>query len=504
VTAETINQAAEYLEHAERSPIGPHRFASTIAIAIITLLTAFTALLAANANWNTAVAQRHRALHAEQAATTLAQVQKQASDVEDEGLLVTEAYARLVAQAGPETGLSDIYRKLRAEALRQDQLPSQVYPAIVEQEQSTRDARVADRWLGREESDVGLAGFFAVDLFLIGVAVTMRRHRNRWILLWTACALALIGVVRLAVVNTGDLHAVSQSAIADYARGEAVGGAGDNAQAMQWFLRAVRANPSYAAAWVGLAESASAPETANKYLPVALSAYTNATRLGDDSETTLNNLAYVELVSGRLASARKDIAAAMTASQRGGGLDVYTRATQSEVALASGDGAAADSDRRLIIASLARDDSFLRDDVFSSLRADEAQMLAVHVLTYPQAEAFFAPLRVAEASLDAFQQPTPKTLPSADLSKVNTSLKLDRRTDQLIVHIDAPGVTSHDVVSVRLYDAGTDQFVRTASDLATSGAPQVAVRVPIYPDVDYVVETYVDAQRVGVTQWPSG
>lgn len=461
-----LHELVEHVEHAAHERHATIRSVVTVLILVVTVLTALTGLLAALASRHNDDAQRERAIHtvaAQQADEQAYQDFGQYLDLEAASTADYRRYAvehRLAQSASGSTAAS---LSAEADAWNQqngvfqnkfnaiDLNKSDAASAMPEQE-AFSDARAADAWVSKEDADIGVAGLFAVCLFLLGLALSVPGRGVKWGFVAIAGTLALVGVARGMVVNLSPVHRVPHKALVAYEAGTLAGYQQDYKLAATDFRRAVDADSGYGEGWLALAQAQSADETDHGLLQAAAASYEKALQHGEKGYLVHNNLGYVYLLLGDDKRAAAEIDTAVALAPR----EPYILMSEAEVGLATGDIAAADHWRDKAVAVLAGFDSGFRDQFFAQLRNQDRRALEAAKVPTARLDTFFGTLRNIEASLDAFGSPVPRTVDGASLTNLAATYQPDR--GRFEVTFDQNGIHTGDITSLRVYSTADESY----------------------------------------------
>jgi len=487
-----LREAVEQTDQAARASGEWFRWAAVIAITVLTALGSGAALLAASANWKTSVAQRARVLDTSLSAATAQSVQDMSAAASDQNLLLDEAYVRATV-----TPATDTSRRWRATYMRMSDtadygpaLAKSYRPGVMAQQDAVRQAHRAEWWLTREESNAGLIGASAVGLFFVAVALSIRKHRERWWCLGLAVVLAVCGAARMGAVNIPTVDEPPMSALEAYADGVVAADQSLNDEAVEDFQRAALRYDRYGEAWGALGDALMSMDSKPLRLGEAINAFAKALQYAGTDPRLLNNLAYAELLAHRFGDARRDINRAARIQP----MDVYIIQTQAEIALALAQPAVAQSflDRDLRL--LQKLDPAFRDDVFSSYRTDRAQLDAAGI-TGAAVEDYFGRLKTAEASFDAYGRSSPGRTVDGGVRLLGLVYQPENAT--LTAKLACSHVTTTDILSIRLYSS-RGSFLGMASRTRMQARPSVAVTLPLSPGT-YTVEVYLNGHLASET-----
>src|SRR3954451_1248075 len=263
--ADELHEVIERLEHAEHEHHGSLRATVTVLILLVTVLTAVTGLLAARANRHNAEAQRERAVHTVEAQELGQKSYELYGQYLDLEAASTAAYQRYAIEHRLATSGLGSARALNREAdawnaqngvfqdafNKIDLAKADAAPTLPEQE-AFSDARAADAWISKEDADIGVAGLFAVCLFLLGLALTVPGRGVKWGFVGIAVLLAVIGVSRALVVNAGSVHELPKKSLEAYKAGTFADYNGETKKATEEYQKAVDADPGYSEGWLAL------------------------------------------------------------------------------------------------------------------------------------------------------------------------------------------------------------------------------------------------------------
>lgn len=502
-----LHELVERVESIEREHHPRIRTLVTILIPVVTVLTALTSLFAARANGHAVVAQRARAndiVAAERAGEDAAE---QIGRYNDINTASWDAYRRSVIenrQAATLSGSSAALLRTQAsrwattqtfynKQLNAFDLPSLQTAGTLDQQRAFEAGQVGQEWVDKEDSDIGLAGLFAVALFLLGLTMTLPRASVKWGFIGVACLLAVIGIIRMVLVNVPGVHQTPAGALADYSnalKAEQATSNGDSSNgntAVSQLTAATRLDPDYGQAWLALGEArdgSSSPDSA-----AAVEDYRRAIELDQGSASAYNNLSYDEVLLGRYGQAAADADSAHALQPSNPFIDM----TRAEAALGSGDLAAATHWRDVAVGVLSNLDSSFRDSFFAQLRVADIPSLTRAGLPSQRVQQLFGPLRNVEASLDAFGSPTPRPLDGATLSGLHATYYKPRAL--YLMAYTANNVHAGDIVSIRVYDDSTEQYSIYSSypkyPLTTSGTGRLTAKTPIDKG-QYRIELYLN------------
>ncbi len=484
-------ERVEHLEHEQQPRI---RTIITILIPVVTVLTALTSLLAARDNGHAAVAQRLRTTDTIAAQRTGEEAAQQIGRYNDINAAFADAVrrntlelrdARTIGGTEAEVLRSEAAQWARSARFYHRQTGSfdlpQLYSAGTLQEQQAFEAgTVAQEWIDREDANIGLAGLFAVALFLLGLTMTLPRNSVKWGFVTVACLLGLIGIVRLALINLPGVHHTPETALVDYSNAILAENSSDASTQtpITDLTSATKLDPEYGQAWVALGEArdiagSGSPSDAT----AAITDYQHALSLDQKTADVYNNMAYDEILLKRSAQGIADSTAAHDLEPD----NPYIDMTLGEAALSSGDMATATHWRSETVSILSGLDSNFRDHFFTTLRSVDIPELSTAGVPTARLAAYFNPLRNVEASLDAFGSPTPRPLDGASLSDVRTAYYRPRAL--YLITYQATDVHTGDIVSVRVYNRANEGYSLYSSypkvPMTSSGSGRLSIKTPI-------------------------
>lgn len=502
--ADELHEVLERLEHAEHEHHASLRAVVTVLILIVTVLTAVTGLLAARANRHNAEAQRERAVHtveSQELAQRAYQLYGQYLDLEASSTAAYQRYAteRRLAQDRTAGDPTDLNREADAwneqNGVFQDSFnkidlaKANAAPTLTEQE-AFSDARAADAWISKEDANIGVAGLFAVCLFLLGLALTVPGRGVKWGFVGIALLLAVVGVGRALVVNVSSVHRVPEQALEAYQAGTLASYQGDSDKAVEEYQKAVEADDGYTDGWIALAEAKSGDDTDKKALQEAVDAYEKALDLGEDGYVVHNNLGYVYLLLGENDRAEAEIDAAHDLEPD----EPFVLMSEAEVALVQGDEATAQMWSDEAVDILEKFDSAFRDQFFAQLRSADRPALEVAGVPAERLDTIFSHLREVEASLDAFDSPEPRDLNGATLDDLKAVYQDDR--GRFEITFGQNDIHDGDITSARIYNTADESYSVYSSsprlDVATeAGSFDFTAHTPIDAGT-YRIELYLN------------
>ncbi|MDQ1697803.1 MAG: hypothetical protein QOJ03_3156 [Frankiaceae bacterium] len=463
--AEELHEVIERLEHAGHERHGSLRSTVTVLILLITVLTALTGLLAARANRNNAEAQRSRAIH------TVAAQQASQRAYEDFGQYLdleaasTAAYRRYAVEHRLAQNSPGSAAELNAEAdawneqngafqdkfNKIDLAKANAASSLPEQE-AFSDAQAADSWISKEDANIGVAGLFAVCLFLLGLALTVPGHGVKWGFVAIALLLSVVGVGRALVVNASSVHRVPEESLKAYYAGTLAEFQGDYKKAVASFQKAVEADDKYTEGYLALGGAQSVDQTDTKQLRASTQAYEKALNLGEDSYLVHNNLGYAYLILGDRARAEAEVSEALRLAPE----EPYILMSQAEVGLVHGDDAEAERWRDKAVEVIAKFDSAFRDQFFAQLRAQDRKSMEIAGVSNERLDSFFNGLRDIEASLDAYGTAELHDLNGATLTNLKAAYQSDRARYEIT--FDLNDGHKGDITSARIYSVDTEAY----------------------------------------------
>ena len=518
--ADELHEVIERLEHAEHEHHASLRATVTVLILIVTVLTAITGLLAARANRHNAEAQRERAVHTVQAqelGQRSYELYGQYLDLEAASTAAYQRYAieHRLAVSGGAGNAADLNREADAwdaqngvfqDAFNKIDLAKEDAAPTLPEQEAFSDARAADAWISKEDANIGVAGLFAVCLFLLGLALTVPGRGVKWGFVGIAVLLAVLGLGRALVVNLSSVHRVPDQALEAYHDGTLASYQGDNDKAVEEYRKAVDADSGYTEGWIALAQAQSGDQTDKTALRAAASSYEKAIDLGEDGYVVHNNLGYVYLLLGDEDKAAQEIDTAHQLEPE----EPFVLMSEAEVALVQGDEATAQmwSDRAVEV--LAKFDSAFRDQFFALLRSSDRPALQTAGVPADRLQPVFDHLREVEASLDAFDSAEPRDLNGATLTNVGAVYQKDRGRYEIT--FDQNNIHEGDITSVRIYNTADESYSVYSSsprlDVATAGGSynytahtpidQGNYRIELYLNGHFQTSTTVDSPGDGV------
>jgi tetratricopeptide (TPR) repeat protein len=495
VEAGELHELVERIEHAAEHEHHPRiRTLVTVLIPVVTVLTALTSLLAARANGHAVVAQRERAVDtvaAQRAGEAAAEQIGRYDDINSAGwdanrrdtieLREAKTDPAQAAQLDKQAGQWAATQKKYDQQLATFNLAQLDTAGTLPQQQAFEAGRVAEAWVTREDADIGLAGLFAVGLFLLGLTLTLPRPGVKWGFVGVACLLGIIGVVRMALVNIPGVASTPSAALTDYSNavlasqsvsdGESTTG---DTTAVNDLVAATRLDSDYGQAWLALGE---ARDSQHGGSTEAVADYRRAIELDQGTAATYNNLSYDEVLLGRYDAAAHDAAIAHGLQPD----NPYIDMTLAEAALGNDDTAVATHWRDTAVGVLSGLDSSFRDDFFAQLRSADIPQVTASGVPAARVDALFNPLRGVEASLDAFGSATPRPVGGASLTGLAADYYKPRAI--YVVSFKANNIQAGDVVSLRVYDSSTEQYSVYSSypryPLNGSGSETITLKTPI-------------------------
>jgi tetratricopeptide (TPR) repeat protein len=502
--ADELHEVIERLEHAEHEHHSALRATVTVLILIVTVLTALTGLLAARANRHNAEAQRERAVHtveAQELGQRSYSLFGQYLDLEAASTAAYQRYAieHRLAVSGGAGDKRDLNREAdewnEQNGVFQDSFnkidlaKADAAPTLPEQE-AFSDARAADAWISKEDANIGVAGLFAVCLFLLGLALTVPGRGVKWGFVGIALLLAVVGVGRALVVNLSSVHRVPEQALEAFHDGTLASYQGDTEKAVEEYRKAVEADGSYTEAWVALAQSRSGGVADKPALREAATSYEKAIDLGEDGYVVHNNLGYVYLLLGENDKAKEEIDVAHELEPE----EPFILMSEAEVSLVQGDEATAQMWSDKAVEVLSGFDSAFRNQFFAQLRAADRPALEAAGVPADRLDTMYGHLREVEASLDAFDSAEPRDLNGATVTDVNAVYQKDRGRYEIT--FSQNDIHTDDITSLRVYNTADESYSVYSSspriDVATEpGSFTNTVHTPIDQGT-YRIELYLN------------
>jgi tetratricopeptide (TPR) repeat protein len=506
VEGEELHEVIERLEHAGHEGRSSLRATVTILILVVTVFTALTGLLAARANRHNAEAQRARAIHTVQAQRADQRAYEEFGQYLDLEAASTASYRRYAVehrlarsasgstatQMNDEADAWNVQNGVFQDAFNTIDLAKANAASARPEQEAFSDARAADAWISKEDANIGVAGLFAVCLFLLGLGLTVPGHGVKWGFVAIAVLLATIGVGRALVVNASSVHRVPEASLSAYQAGTLAEFQGNYKKAVTEFAKAVRDDGQYTEGYVALAGAQSADQTDTAQLKAAAASYEKAISLGEDGYLVHNNLGYAYLILGDRPRAAAEIGVAQRLEPK----EPFILLSEAEVALVAGDDAAAQRWRDKAVTVLSTFDSAFRDQFFTQLRAQDRKSLQIAGVAANRIDTFFNGLRDIEASLDAYGSAEPRDLNGATLTNLAAVYQKDR--GRFEITFDQNDIHSGDVTSTRIYDVTTEAYSPYSSvprlDVATDpGSFNETAHTPIDAG-KWRIELYLNGQ----------
>lgn len=215
-------------------------------------------------------------------------------------------------------------------------------------EDSISIGKAAVAWRNDESKYIATAGMLAISLFLLGLVLTVPRHRRiRWLFFGAAAAIAAVSLVRLVLTSVNHVPSVSNGTLKAYARGQTDLWEGQSGAARPFRL-VVQEQPTLPEGWYGLGQaldgSSGSGFPSRDNLAGAVTAYRRAIELGYGNlhPAVWNNLAFDELAMGKIGAAGRDVSVGIKLARQSGVDLAWSQTTRAEVLMFEGNEPAAE------------------------------------------------------------------------------------------------------------------------------------------------------------------
>ncbi len=310
-TVEVLTESDDEHEHRVRVRV-------TVLVVLVTALAALSGFLAAHSDGRALNAERHEQVLALQAQNAEDQLSAVTQSQNETGLAQQVDFYRGAAFSSVgDTRASDDWLGF-ADVLGKQELNAEPSPSgayrreTVKAEESAALGQAAIAWRDHQSSYIATAGMLAISLFLLGLVLTVSRHRVRWVFFGAAALLATIAGGRLLVTSINPVPSEDSKAIATEAQGETDLMYGQSGRATHIFVKLINANPGWqnlGRIWFGLGQSLD--DSSSYTIPTkaeltrAVFAYRRSIALGfaTTQPGMWNNLAFDELEIGRAGEA---------------------------------------------------------------------------------------------------------------------------------------------------------------------------------------------------------